>query len=504
MWICAAALLALVVRSAAALGASPRRLLAIAVALGLFPLALGSVVLTRYDLWPAALAAGALAALLVGPCAARAGRARRSPSPRSSTRSCSCRSRSLYVARRHGRREALLGLGVFAAVLAVDRPPVRAPRPRRARGTASTRQLGRPLQIESLGASLLLAAHQLGLYEPTVVSSHGSQNLAGVAPRRSRDRADRAPGGRARRCLGRSSPAAPRRPARLVAACAGVGRRLRRLREGALAAVPDLARAARAARRAGGSGWPRPALLGAALVSTHLWFPSRYWDIVALEPVGWLVARPQRPPRRAVGRARRRYGTGTRSALAARSAPVGAALDDDALDAHVALGRVEPHRHPGAHPLDRELGADADHRVVRAGHARVGDRGRAAGEDAGVVRLHVRVRPDHGGHPAVEHARQRDLLARRLGVEVDEDDRRLRARLLDERVHDPERVHRRLEEELALEVQDRDRRPVARLGVRRGRCPGMPASPKFAGRSDRGRTRGWGRGRGGARRGSRS
>ena len=76
MWICAAALLVIVVRSAAALGASPRRLLAIAVALGLFPLALGSVVLTRYDLWPAALAAAALAAVLDGACSARAGRAR--------------------------------------------------------------------------------------------------------------------------------------------------------------------------------------------------------------------------------------------------------------------------------------------------------------------------------------------------------------------------------------------------------------------------------------------
>ena len=44
------------------------------------------------------------------------------------------------------------------------------------------RQLGRPLQIESLGASLLLAAKQLGLYDPVVVSSHGSQNLDGSLP----------------------------------------------------------------------------------------------------------------------------------------------------------------------------------------------------------------------------------------------------------------------------------------------------------------------------------
>jgi L-cystine uptake protein TcyP (sodium:dicarboxylate symporter family) len=30
-------------------------------------------------------------------------------------------------------------------------------------------------------------------------------------------------------------------------------------------------------------------LLAAALVTTHLWFPTRYWDLVDLEPVGWLA-----------------------------------------------------------------------------------------------------------------------------------------------------------------------------------------------------------------------
>jgi hypothetical protein len=26
-----------------------------------------------------------------------------------------------------------------------------------------------------------------------------------------------------------------------------------------------------------------------AMVTTQLWFPFRYWDVVALEPIGWLV-----------------------------------------------------------------------------------------------------------------------------------------------------------------------------------------------------------------------
>ena len=42
------------------------------------------------------------------------------------------------------------------------------------------RQAGRPLQIESLGAGLLLAAHHLFGLDLTMESSHGSQNLAGT------------------------------------------------------------------------------------------------------------------------------------------------------------------------------------------------------------------------------------------------------------------------------------------------------------------------------------
>ena len=45
-----------------------------------------------------------------------------------------------------------------------------------------TRQSGRALQIESLGAALLMVGHRLNLYEPGVVSTFGSQNLAGPLP----------------------------------------------------------------------------------------------------------------------------------------------------------------------------------------------------------------------------------------------------------------------------------------------------------------------------------
>ena len=114
-------------------------------------------------------------------------------------------------------------------------------------------------------------------------------------------------------------------------------------------------------------------------------------------------------------------GRATRSIAVAR--PVaGSQVTTRALEPHAALGDLEPNRHARSHPVDREVGLDADHRVVGARHAGVGDRRGAAGQHAGVGRLHVRVRPDHGRHAAVEPARERDLLARRLGVHVDDDD----------------------------------------------------------------------------------
>ena len=106
---------------------------------------------------------------------------------------------------------------------------------------------------------------------------------------------------------------------------------------------------------------------------------------------------------------------------AGRRAAVGAALDQRTLEPDVA---ASPARAAPACPVTNRLIAPcvdaADHRVVRAGHAGVGDRGGAAGEHARVVRLDVRVRAEHGGDAAVEVVRERDLLARRLGVEVDD------------------------------------------------------------------------------------
>ena len=173
----------------------------------------------------------------------------------------------------------------------------------------------------------------------------------------------------------------------------------------------------------------------------------------------------------------------TRSGSIAVARPSRVAVDDDALEPDAALGGPEAHRHAGTHPPDRELRLHADHRVVRAGHACVGDRRRAAGLHAGVARLHVRVRPEHRRHAAVEPAGERDLLARRLRVEVDDDERALGAGLLDEVVDHLEEAGSHVEEERAEQVDHRDRRAVGRRRDRErpaGRAGGDVRRPDHA------------------------
>jgi len=252
----------------------------------LSPLAIGSVILTRFDLWPAMLAAFALAALvherlrlghvLLGASIA----AKLYPAvflPLT----------VVYVWRRRGRRE-----GILCAVLAVGVPvaaylpfAVLAPE-----GVVRSvgRQISRPLQVESLGSAILLAANDLFGTGAEVGSSHGSQNLVGLAPDVIAVALSVAQIGVLawlwlRFGRSRETPT----PAALAVAAAAVlttfvalGKVLSP--QFLIWLVPVVVLARR---------WSANAMLAAALVLTQLWFPFRYWDLVReLDPrVSWLV-----------------------------------------------------------------------------------------------------------------------------------------------------------------------------------------------------------------------
>ncbi len=271
------------------LGASAERSAAALCFFALAPLALGSVILYRYDLWPAFLAVAGIAAVLARRerlgfatlglgIAAKAFPAVVIPPA------------FAYVWRTRGRREALLCLGAAVAVVAVVVVPFLVLAPHGV-WESIDRQTTRPLQIESLGSALLLAAHHVGGLGLTLDSSRGSQNLVGSLPD----------------ALGAASSAllaivlvgiwvaaarGPASPERLVrwsaaslAAFVALGKVLSPQFLIWLLPFVPLVRGRR--------GLAASALLGLALLLTQVWFPIRYFDLVAFEafPSWVLLAR---------------------------------------------------------------------------------------------------------------------------------------------------------------------------------------------------------------------
>jgi hypothetical protein len=180
MLVCGALLLAFMLSILLRLEAGPVRMGAALAFSALAPLLLGSVVLSRFDLWPAALTAGALAAVL-------AGRERLGAGVLGLAFAVKLYPAVLlplvlaWVWRRASRREAAACLAVFAAVVLACFLPFLVLAPD-GLWDALTRQTNRPLQIESLGAAVLLVAHVAGGLGITMRPGHGSQNLAGDLP----------------------------------------------------------------------------------------------------------------------------------------------------------------------------------------------------------------------------------------------------------------------------------------------------------------------------------
>jgi hypothetical protein len=243
--------------------------------------------LTRFDLWPAALTVAALA-LLVG------GRFRLGLGTLGLATAAKLYPVLLvpialaHVWRLRGRREALICAGAFLAVLAAVVLPFAVLSPGGV-WDSFWRQAGRPLQIESLGAGLLLVSHHLFGLELTMESSYGSQNLVGTG-------AD---------VLSVASTLV--QAAALVAVwvwyARGPAERGRLLAASAAAVCAFVAFGKVLSPQfliwliplipliAGRRGLAACGLLAAALVLTQLWFPFRYWEL-ALEfdtAASWLV-----------------------------------------------------------------------------------------------------------------------------------------------------------------------------------------------------------------------
>jgi len=143
------------------------------------PLLLGSVILSRFDLWPAAICAAALAALVSNRL--RLGHALLGLGITAKLFPVVFIPLGVaYVWKRAGRREALTCLALLAGVVGAVFLPFVVLSPGGVWHSLSV-QLNRPLQVESLGASLLLVGHHVFGFGLAGETSHGSQNVAGSA-----------------------------------------------------------------------------------------------------------------------------------------------------------------------------------------------------------------------------------------------------------------------------------------------------------------------------------
>ena len=284
-WMAGAGVLLTLLAAAAlmSLRASPLRATTALALIAASPLLLGTVVLTRFDLWPAALMAAALAALLaerdeIGALALGAAIA---------TKLYPAALVPLGIAwvwRRHGRRRALAWTALVAATCAAVFLPFAAIAPASV-GHSFSVQLHRPLQIESLGAAVLIGLHHAAGLAITVQSDHGSQNIENTAA---------------------NAAAIVTTVLALFALCAiwivfarGPAER-ERLATAAAASIATFIAFGKVfspqfmiwliplvpivrSRIA-------PVLLAAALVLTQLWFPAHYWALTTFAPrESWIL-----------------------------------------------------------------------------------------------------------------------------------------------------------------------------------------------------------------------
>jgi hypothetical protein len=177
MGVCGAGCLAAAASALRAVGAGVARTWAGLLAIGVSPLVLGSLFDTRFDLWPTLLAVGAVAAIVrerpvtAGLFLGLGFAAKLWPGALLPIAIA-------YLWRRRGRAGGLAVAATFVVVAGACFLPFAVLAPDGLHGMFSD-QLGRPLQVESLGSAVLMAAQHLGMRPLTTVTSHGAQALSG-------------------------------------------------------------------------------------------------------------------------------------------------------------------------------------------------------------------------------------------------------------------------------------------------------------------------------------
>jgi hypothetical protein len=179
MVLCGVAAIVFAAMALAELGAGVGRIAAALSVPALSPVLLGSLLLTRFDLLPAALAVGALAAVLAGRDRLGAGTVGLGVT----VKVWPALLVPLFLVWWRRRRDWRFALAALAVCVGVAAAIVLVPWIALAPAElveSLWRQGARPLQIESLGAAVLLAFHHAFGLPLGWASSYGSQNLTGA------------------------------------------------------------------------------------------------------------------------------------------------------------------------------------------------------------------------------------------------------------------------------------------------------------------------------------
>ena len=284
MGVCGAGCIAAAASALRAVGADAARTWATLLAIGVSPLVLGSLFDTRFDLWPTFLAVAALAALV-----------RERPLAGGALLGLGFAAKLwpavllpiavVHLWRRRGRAESVAVVAVFVVVAAACFVPFAVLSPDGLRAMFAD-QLGRPLQVESLGAAVLMAAQHLGMHPLATVTSHGAQALSGRGAGLAADLSTAcevvavlAAWIAFARCRAAGGEATLLAAAAAVSALVAFDRVLSPQYLIWLAPFVPLVR--------GGRGIVAGGLLMLALGLTQTWFPTHYWSLATDHAAPW-------------------------------------------------------------------------------------------------------------------------------------------------------------------------------------------------------------------------